>query len=79
MKVCCPKCGGGLVIEATGQYGIIRKISPTGTICKKQVKVLYGIDGDFYDMVYCPTCHWHADGKFINEKGKIIPDWEVEP
>ncbi len=78
MKVCCPKCGGGLVIESTGQYGVIRKIGTTGTIHKKQVKVLYGIDGDYPDMVYCPSCHWHANGEFINENGKIVPDWSVQ-
>lgn len=79
MKVCCPKCGGGLVIESTGQYGIIRKISPSGMINKKQVKKLYGADGAYEDMVYCPSCSWRADGAYDVEGGcRIIPDWEVE-
>lgn len=78
MKVCCPKCGGGLVIESTGQYGVISKIGHTGAIHKKQVKILYGIDGANEDMVYCRSCGWHADGNFRVDGDAIIPDWEVQ-
>lgn len=76
MKVCCPKCGGGLVIESIGQYGVIRKVGLTGTIHKTEVKVLYGIDGANEDMVYCRSCGWNADGHFISDGGTITPNWE---
>lgn len=78
MKVCCPKCGGGLVIESTGQYGVIRKIGPTGKIHKKRTKVLYGLDGAYEDMVYCTSCGYGVGTDFNVENGVLIPDWEVE-
>lgn len=78
MKVCCPKCGGGLVIESTGQYGVICKIGPTGTIHKKQVKVLYGIDGANEDMVYCTSCGFSVGNEFSVEGDVFIPGWEVQ-
>lgn len=75
MKVCCPRCGHGLVIEAFGQYGLIRKVSENGKIGKRAVKALYELDGASEELVYCPSCRWNADGAFSSDGEYIAPDW----
>ena len=57
-KIVCPECGGELVYEVLGQYGIIRKVNPDGLIQKRQKKVDYGSTDDV--LLYCPICHWNC-------------------
>ena len=73
-KIKCPKCGGHLVYETFGQYGLVSKIGYNGKIQKRTKRVDYGCDGAMYSMVYCPKCSWDSDGRFFHLDGEIVTD-----
>lgn len=74
-NICCPECGGGLVYEVLGQYGIIRKVNPDGLIQNRQKKVDYGSTNDM--LLYCPTCHWRCDN-FVSDGISVEVNYEDE-
>lgn len=70
-KVCCPNCGGQLVIENFGQYGLVQKIGFNGKIQKKIVRKDYGGGDECETLVYCRSCLWSTSGEFIQNGDSI--------
>ena len=68
----CPKCGGNLVIEYIGNYGIIYNINKNGSIGRRKKRIMYESSGDY--MVYCESCGTGYDGRLINET--FLPFYE---
>lgn len=54
-KNICPKCGGKLLIEAVGNYGLVYRMKRDGGMYKKPIRRLtYECSGLF--MIYCEDC-----------------------
>lgn len=58
-KVVCPECGGRLTIESLYQYGILRKVKPDGTLCKRTRRRDNGPME--FDYLFCEACGWYAE------------------
>lgn len=61
-KVICPKCGGNLLIEYTGNFGLVHRLRQDGTVGQKLKRYDYELDGRY--MVYCRDCGEGYDGRF---------------
>lgn len=57
-KIACPRCGGHLVMEEFGQYGMAYKISYNGKIQKRATFNDYGGNDIMENEIYCPACKW---------------------
>ena len=62
-KNICPKCGGKIVAEAIGDYGIVFYLRKDGTIGRKLREVKYGHAGVW--MYYCTDCGENYEEKNI--------------
>lgn len=53
----CKYCGGQLVIEYIGSYGLIYPMKSNGEPYKNPVKkIIYELHGEDTCMIYCSTC-----------------------
>ena len=62
-KNACPKCGGKIVAEAVGSYGILYYIRKDGTLGRKLREAKYECTGEW--LYYCPVCGTNYDKEDI--------------
>lgn len=62
----CEKCGGRIVAEAIGNYGIIYYLRKNGEIGRKLRKIKYECNGEW--MYYCTQCGENYDEEYIKSR-----------
>lgn len=68
-KLCCPKCGSPLVLEAIGNYGDKYHLKRDGSQGRKLGRLVYEYSGD--EMVYCPECGENYDFRWEGKRVKL--------
>ena len=70
-KICCPACGGPLILHRVGSYADDYRVDETGKIsARRKKRNIYPTDRS-WTTVYCGKCYETYTDFEMNENNKI--------